>query len=147
MIIRRHGHAIPAVQRNRQQKCIRCCANAGAHTQLTPVCGPQRVCCCHALAALQMFAANIGWAAPAGLGYALGTKKRMLVIGGDGGLQMTSGSIGDYVKCGTNAIWVCVNNDGCECGSAHHHRHPRNHIFACACATSLTALVVAPPAP
>lgn len=27
---------------------------------------------------------------------------------------MTSGSVGDYVKCGSNAIWVCVNNDGCE---------------------------------
>jgi TPP-dependent 2-oxoacid decarboxylase len=62
-----------------------------------------------------MFAANIGWAAPAGLGFSLGTTKRLLVMGGDGGLQMTSGSIGDYVKCGSNAIWVCVNNDGCEC--------------------------------
>ena len=61
-----------------------------------------------------MFAANIGWAAPAGLGFALGSNRRLLVIGGDGGLQMTSGSIGDYVKCGSNAIWVCVNNDGCE---------------------------------
>lgn len=64
------------------------------------------------LLVLQMFAANIGFAAPAGLGFALGTQRRMLVIGGDGGLQMTSGSIGDYVKCGTNAIWICVNNDG-----------------------------------
>lgn len=63
---------------------------------------------------MQMFAANIGWAAPAGLGYSLGTNKRLLVMGGDGGLQMTSGSIGDYVKCNSNVIWVCVNNDGCE---------------------------------
>jgi TPP-dependent 2-oxoacid decarboxylase len=64
---------------------------------------------------MQLFAANIGWAAPAGLGFALGTDRRMLVMGGDGGLQMTSGAIGDYVKCGSNAIWVCINNDGCEC--------------------------------
>jgi hypothetical protein len=40
-------------------------------------------------------------------------------MGGDGGLQMTSGAIGDYVKCGSNAIWVCVNNDGCECLLSH----------------------------
>lgn len=61
---------------------------------------------------LQMFAANIGFAAPAGLGFSLGSDRRLLVVGGDGGLQMTSGSIGDYVKCGSNAIWVCVNNNG-----------------------------------
>lgn len=66
-------------------------------------------------AVLQLFAANIGWAAPAGLGFALGTDKRLLVMAGDGGLQMTSGAIGDYVKCGSNAIWVCINNDGCKC--------------------------------
>jgi TPP-dependent 2-oxoacid decarboxylase len=59
-----------------------------------------------------MFAANIGWGPAAGLGFALGTDRRLLVIGGDGGLQMTSGAIGDYVKCGTNAIFVCINNDG-----------------------------------
>lgn len=66
-----------------------------------------------------MFAANIGFAAPAGLGFSLGTDRRMLVMGGDGGLQMTSGSLGDYVKCGSNAIWVCINNDGCECADTH----------------------------
>jgi hypothetical protein len=77
--------------------------------------------CCDCM---QMFAGNIGWAAPAGLGYALGTQKRMLVIGGDGGLQMTSGSIGDYVKCGTNAIWVCVNNDGCKWQRPQKCKHP-----------------------
>jgi indolepyruvate decarboxylase len=65
-----------------------------------------------------MFAANIGFAAPAGLGFALGSDRRLLVMGGDGGLQMTSGSLGDYVKCGSNAIWVCVNNDGCECADS-----------------------------
>jgi TPP-dependent 2-oxoacid decarboxylase len=27
-------------------------------------------------------------------------------------LQMTAAEIGNYVKCGSNAIWVCVNNDG-----------------------------------
>lgn len=69
-----------------------------------------------------MFAANIGFAAPAGLGFSLGcTDRRLLVMGGDGGLQMTSGSIGDYVKCGSNAIWVCVNNDGCEWADKHAH--------------------------
>eukprot|EP00775_Hariotina_reticulata_P008717 gene8717-8898_t len=63
---------------------------------------------------LQLFAGNIGWACPAGLGFSLATEgqRRLVVLGGDGGLQMTAAEIGNYVKCGSNAIWVCVNNDG-----------------------------------
>jgi TPP-dependent 2-oxoacid decarboxylase len=47
------------------------------------------------------------------LGFSLGAPhRRLLVIGGDGGLQMTAGAIGDYAANGSNAIFVCVNNEG-----------------------------------
>ncbi|WIA38705.1 hypothetical protein OEZ86_002005 [Tetradesmus obliquus] len=65
---------------------------------------------------LQIFAGNIGWATPAGLGFSLAQqragRRRLLVCQGDGGLQMTAGEIGNYARCGSNAIIILVNNNG-----------------------------------
>jgi TPP-dependent 2-oxoacid decarboxylase len=64
---------------------------------------------------MQVFAGNIGWAPAAGLGYSLASQasgKRLVVVCGDGGFQMTASELGNYAKFGSNAIMILVNNDG-----------------------------------
>jgi TPP-dependent 2-oxoacid decarboxylase len=62
-----------------------------------------------------MLAGNIGWAPAAGLGFSLAAQesgKRLLLVCGDGGFQMTAAECGNYSKYGSNAIMVVINNDG-----------------------------------
>ena len=64
---------------------------------------------------MQAQAADIGWAPAAGLGFSLASQssgKRLVLVCGDGGLQMTASEIGNYSKYGSNAIMIVVNNDG-----------------------------------
>jgi indolepyruvate decarboxylase len=56
------------------------------------------------------FYATMGFAVPAAIGYALSTKKRPLVLVGDGGFQMTGQEICHCSKYGINPIFIVINN-------------------------------------
>jgi indolepyruvate decarboxylase len=56
------------------------------------------------------FYGTMGFAVPAAIGYALATKKRPLVLVGDGGFQMTGQEICHCPKYKINPIFVVINN-------------------------------------
>ncbi len=56
------------------------------------------------------FYSTMGFAVPAAIGYALATKKRPLVLVGDGGFQMTGQEICHCPRYGINPIFVVINN-------------------------------------
>ncbi|GBF93529.1 pyruvate decarboxylase-like [Raphidocelis subcapitata] len=64
----------------------------------------------------QCLAGNIGAGLPTGLGFSLGAAarggNRTVIFIGDGGLQMTANDLGTFPRFGSNAIVVCINNDG-----------------------------------
>jgi indolepyruvate decarboxylase len=56
------------------------------------------------------FYATMGFAVPAAIGYALSTKKRPIVLLGDGGFQMTGQEISHCPKYKINPIFIVINN-------------------------------------
>jgi indolepyruvate decarboxylase len=56
------------------------------------------------------FYGTMGFAVPAAIGYALATKKRPLVLVGDGGFQMTGQEICHCPRYGINPIFIVINN-------------------------------------
>lgn len=64
----------------------------------------------------QCLAGNIGAGLPTGLGFSLGaagrTGHRTIIFQGDGGLQMTANDLGSFVRFGSNAIVIVINNSG-----------------------------------
>ncbi len=60
----------------------------------------------------QGFYASMGFSVPAGIGAAVGTGLRPLVICGDGAFQMTGGEISHCPRLGLNPIVIVLNNGG-----------------------------------
>src|SRR5438552_18238517 len=62
---------------------------------------------------IQMLWGSIGWATGATFGIALAdSKRKTILITGEGSHQLTANEIGNMRHFGANAIIVCLNNDG-----------------------------------
>src|SRR5206468_12879700 len=62
---------------------------------------------------IQMLWGSIGWATGAAFGIALAdSKRKTILITGEGSHQLTANEIGNMGRYGANPIILCLNNDG-----------------------------------